>query len=177
MSTSTCRSTARAFDAAGFEPGDLTSSLADLARPALHRPRTTFATTYPYGLFAVPLDEVVEIHSSSGTTGKPVVGGYTQRRPRDLGRAGRPPRRRPPASCRGDVAQVAFGYGMFTGGFGLHYGLQRVGAAVRASLSAGNTARQIQFMEDFGTTVLICTPSYALYLGEALEKAGVRGDA
>ena len=73
----------------------------------------------------------------------------------------------------GDVAQVAFGYGMFTGGFGLHYGLQRIGALV-VPHSAGNTARQIQFMEDFGTTVLICTPSYALHLGEAAAQAGVR---
>ncbi len=157
------------LDAVGFKPGDL-SSLDDV--PGLpFTEKTAFRDNYPYGLFAVPMSEVVEIHSSSGTTGKAVVGGYTRA---DLDTWTE-------LVCRlavaagvhdGDVAQIAFGYGMFTGGFGLHYGLQRAGAAV-LPISAGNTARQIQYMKDFGTTVLIATPSYALYIGEVLQKRGV----
>jgi phenylacetate-CoA ligase len=159
-----------ALDERGIGPADITS-LADLTR----LPFTTkddFRTTYPFGLFAVPLDEVVEVHSSSGTTGRPVVGGYTRA---DLDTWAELVARFASAAgvVRGDVAQVAFGYGMFTGGFGLHYGLQRIGALV-VPHSAGNTQRQVQFMQDFGTTVLICTPSYALHLGEAVARAGVR---
>ena len=159
-----------ALDEHGVGPADITS-LSDLSR----LPFTTkddFRATYPYGLFAVPLDEVVEVHSSSGTTGTPVVGGYTRA---DLDTWAELVARFASAAgvVRGDVAQVAFGYGMFTGGFGLHYGLQRIGALV-VPHSAGNTQRQIQFMQDFGTTVLICTPSYALHLGEAVVRAGVR---
>ncbi len=157
------------LDAAGFEPGDL-GGLDDVAGLPFTE-KTDFRDNYPYGLFAVPMSEVVEIHSSSGTTGKAVVGGYTKA---DL-------ETWTELVCRlavaagvddGDVAQIAFGYGMFTGGFGLHYGLQRAGVAV-LPISAGNTARQIQYMKDFGTTVLIATPSYALYIGEVLQKRGV----
>ncbi len=159
-----------AFDELGVVPGDI-ATLADLSR----LPFTTkddFRKAYPYGLFAVPLEQVVEVHSSSGTTGTPVVGGYTRA---DLDTWAELVARLASAAgvVPGDVAQVAFGYGMFTGGFGLHYGLQRIGALV-VPHSAGNTTRQIQFMQDFGTTVLICTPSYALYLSEAVEQAGVR---
>ncbi|MGO8683300.1 MAG: phenylacetate--CoA ligase family protein [Thermoleophilia bacterium] len=155
--------------ALGFEPGDL-KTLADLQR----LPFTTkddFRDNYPYGLFAVPLDEVVEVHSSSGTTGKPVVEGFTEA-DRQLWAE---------LVCRvavgaglrrNDVVQIAFGYGMFTGGFGLHYGVQRAGATV-LPVSAGNTARQLQFMQDFGTTVLVATPSYALYLGDVLRTEGI----
>lgn len=155
--------------AAGFAPGDL-SSLDDLA----HLPFTEkgdFRDNYPYGLFAVPLEEVVEIHSSSGTTGKAVVGGYTSA---DLETWTELVCRLAVAAGahRGDVAQIAFGYGMFTGGFGLHYGLQRAGVAV-VPISAGNTARQIKVMQDFGTTILIATPSYALYMGEVIQKREV----
>ena len=157
------------LDAVGFEPGDLTGLDGVPGLPFTEK--TDFRDNYPYGLFAVPMNEVVEIHSSSGTTGKAVVGGYTKA---DL-------ETWTELVCRlavaagvhdGDVAQIAFGYGMFTGGFGLHYGLQRAGAAV-LPISAGNTARQIQFMKDFGTTALIATPSYALYIGEVLQKRGV----
>ncbi len=157
------------LDDAGFQPGDLTS-LGDLDRLPFTE-KTDFRDNYPSGLFAVPMDEVVEIHSSSGTTGRPVVGGYTQA---DLATWAE-------LVCRlavavgvheGDVAQIAFGYGMFTGGFGLHYGLQRAGATV-VPISAGNTARQLQFMRDFGTTVLIATPSYALYIGDVLQRRGM----
>lgn len=157
------------LDDAGFQPGDL-KSLGDLNRLPFTE-KNDFRDNYPSGLFAVPMDEVVEIHSSSGTTGRPVVGGYTQA---DLATWAE-------LVCRlavavgvheGDVAQIAFGYGMFTGGFGLHYGLQRAGATV-VPISAGNTARQLQFMRDFGTTVLIATPSYALYIGDVLQRRGM----
>ncbi|MBE0528528.1 MAG: phenylacetate--CoA ligase [Thermoleophilia bacterium] len=156
------------LDDAGFEPGDLVS-LSDV-RSLPVTEKTDFRDNYPSGLFAVRMDEVVEVHSSSGTTGRPVVGGYTRA---DLEMWAE-------LVCRlavavgvheGDVAQVAFGYGMFTGGFGLHYGLQRAGATV-LPISAGNTARQLQFMRDFGTTVLITTPSYALYIGDVLRRRG-----
>jgi phenylacetate-CoA ligase len=158
-----------ALDDVGFAPGDLTS-LSELGRLPFTA-KTDFRDNYPYGLFAVPLDEVVEIHSSSGTTGKAVVAGYT-RADLDLWTE---------LVCRvcvaagahpGDVAQIAFGYGMFTGGFGLHYGLQRAGVAV-VPISAGNTARQIKVMQDFGTTILIATPSYALYIGDVLRQHDV----
>ena len=154
---------------AGAEPGDV-SGLDDLRRLPFTE-KNDFRDNYPYGLFAVPLEEVVEIHSSSGTTGKAVVGGYTRA---DL-------ESWTELVCRvavaagahsGDVAQIAFGYGMFTGGFGLHYGLQRAGVAV-VPISAGNTARQIKIMQDFGTTILIATPSYALYIGEVLQQQHV----
>lgn len=126
---------------------------------------------YPYGLFAVPLKEVVRIHASSGTTGKQKVVGYTKRDIRTwsnmVARV---------AAMAGvtdeDVAQICFGYGLFTGGFGLHYGLEKLGAMI-VPASTGNTERQITMMQDFGTTVLIATPSYALYMVEAAEEMGV----
>jgi phenylacetate-CoA ligase len=157
------------FDAAGMGPHDI-RSLDDLRR----LPFTTkddFRDNYPFGLFAVPQSAVVRVHSSSGTTGKPVVGGYTRA---DLEMWSELIARIVTAAgvTRDDVAQVSFGYGMFTGGFGLHYGLEKVGATV-VPHSAGNTARQIQFMQDFGTTVLIATPSYALYIGEVVRDQGI----
>jgi phenylacetate-CoA ligase len=160
----------RAMNDMGVAPGDVTS-LDDLAALPF-TVKDDYRTNYPFGLFAEPLGNVVEVHSSSGTTGKPVVAGYTSN---DLEMWAELVARFATAAgvTRDDVCQVAFGYGMFTGGFGLHYGLQRLGALV-VPHSAGNTQRQIQFMEDFGATVVICTPSYALYLGEAADKAGVR---
>ncbi|HMK92811.1 MAG TPA: phenylacetate--CoA ligase [Thermoleophilia bacterium] len=156
---------------AGVAPGAI-ASLDDL-RALPFTTKDDFRETYPYGLFAVPLDEVVEVHSSSGTTGKPVVGGYTRA---DLELWSELIARLATAAgvTAGDVAHISFGYGMFTGGFGLHYGLQKVGATV-VPHSTGNTQRQLQFMEDFGATVLVATPSYALHLGEAAAHAGVRG--
>jgi len=126
---------------------------------------------YPYGLFAVPLREVVRVHASSGTTGQSTVVGYTRNDlknwsdmvARILTGAG---------VTDEDVVQIAFGYGMFTGGFGLHYGAERVGASV-IPLSSGNTKRQLQVMADFKTTALVCTPSYALVLADALEERGL----
>lgn len=129
---------------------------------------------YPYGLFAVPMDEIVRVHASSGTTGKPTVVGYTAQ---DIETWTELVARI--VTCAGvkksDVVQIAFGYGMFTGAFGLHYGVERVGATV-VPASSGNTEKQLLFMRDFGTTVLVSTPSYALYLAEVAQKMGIMKD-
>lgn len=130
---------------------------------------------YPFGLFAVPMSEIVRVHASSGTTGKPTVVGYTRHdiatwsevMARTLTSAG---------ANRNDFIQIAYGYGLFTGGLGLHYGGEKIGASV-IPISGGNTARQIQLMHDFGTTVLACTPSYALYIAEALHENGIERDS
>jgi phenylacetate-CoA ligase len=127
---------------------------------------------YPFGLFAVPMSEIVRVHASSGTTGKPTVVGYTRNdistwsevMARTLTSAG---------ANRNDFVQVAYGYGLFTGGLGLHYGGEKIGASV-IPISGGNTIRQIQLMHDFGSTVLACTPSYALFLAEAIEESGIK---
>ena len=127
---------------------------------------------YPYGLFAEPLKNIVRTHASSGTTGKQIVVGYTRHdlemwadcMARQLAAAG---------TTDEDVVQVSYGYGLFTGGLGAHAGAERIGATV-VPTSSGNTARQIQTMVDFGTTVLCCTPSYAMYLAESIAEAGLR---
>ncbi|PKM82817.1 MAG: phenylacetate--CoA ligase [Firmicutes bacterium HGW-Firmicutes-13] len=127
---------------------------------------------YPFGLFTVPMSEVVRIHSSSGTTGKPTVVGYTRKDidtwseliARTLTCAN---------TTKESVVQIAYGYGLFTGGLGLHYGAERIGASV-IPISGGNTQRQIMLMQDFGTTVLACTPSYALFMGEVMEEMGIK---
>jgi len=129
---------------------------------------------YPYGLFAVPLRDVVRVHSSSGTTGVATVVGYTRNDiknwsnlvARVLTAAG---------VTADDVIQIAFGYGLFTGGFGLHYGAERIGASV-IPISSGNTKRQITIMRDFGSTVLLSTPSYALNLADAMTDVGITLD-
>lgn len=129
---------------------------------------------YPFGLFAVPMSEIVRIHASSGTTGKPTVVGYTRNdiatwsevMARTLTSAG---------ADRNDFIQISYGYGLFTGGLGLHYGGEKIGASV-IPISGGNTSRQIQLMHDFGSTVLACTPSYALYLAEAIQESGISRD-
>lgn len=129
---------------------------------------------YPFGLFAVPMSEIVRIHASSGTTGKPTVVGYTRAdistwsevMARTLTCAG---------ADRNDFIQIAYGYGLFTGGLGLHYGGEKIGASV-IPISGGNTMRQIQLMHDFGSTVLACTPSYALYLAEAIQESDIKRD-
>ncbi len=154
------------MQAAGLGPESI-GSIDDLHR----LPFTTkqdLRDNYPFGLFAVPMSEIVRIHASSGTTGKPTVVGYTRHdiatwsevMARTLKCAG---------AGRNDFIQVAYGYGLFTGGLGLHYGGEKIGASV-IPVSGGNTSRQIQLMCDFGSTVLACTPSYALYLAEALQE-------
>jgi len=130
---------------------------------------------YPYGLFAVPLRDVVRVHASSGTTGQATVVGYTAN---DIKRWSSMVARVLTAAgvTKDDVVQIAFGYGMFTGGFGLHYGAERVGASV-IPISSGNTKRQLQIMQDFRTTALVCTPSYALLLADAMEEMNINRNA
>jgi phenylacetate-CoA ligase len=155
--------------AEGVRPKDV-RTLEDVRRLAF-TDKSVLRDTYPFGLFAVDMDHVVRVHSSSGTTGKPVVVGYTRG---DLNTWTELTARVAAAAgvTEKDRAQMAFGYGMFTGGFGMHYGLERIGATVIPA-SAGNTERHLMMMEDFGTTALVSTPSYALYMAEVAERAGV----
>jgi len=129
---------------------------------------------YPFGLFAEPMEDIVRIHASSGTTGKPTVVGYTREDINLWARIVANSLRRVGITSK-DVIQVAYGYGLFTGGMGLHYGCEELGAVV-IPMSGGNTQKQMMIMRDFGSTVLCCTPSYALYLGESLEEAGISKD-
>ncbi|RMG04092.1 MAG: phenylacetate--CoA ligase [Nitrospirae bacterium] len=158
------------MDEAGVKPGDI-RRLSDLSK----LPFTTkddLRDNYPFGMFAVGLERVVRVHASSGTTGKPTVVGYTRRdietwselMARTLSAAG---------VHSGDVVHNAYGYGLFTGGLGFHYGAERLGATV-IPISGGNTKRQIMIMRDFGSTVLTCTPSYALNIAEVLEDSGIK---
>jgi phenylacetate-CoA ligase len=158
------------FDASGIRPSDI-KNLDDLKRV----PFTTkqdLRDNYPFGMFAVPLENVVRIHASSGTTGRPTVVGYTARdietwsklMARSLCAAGANPN---------DIIHNAYGYGLFTGGLGVHYGAERLGASV-IPISGGNTKRQVIIMQDFGPTVITCTPSYALHLVEVAEDMGVK---
>lgn len=132
--------------------------------------KTDLRDNYPFGLFAEPKEKIVRLHASSGTTGKPIVVGYTQN---DLNMwTDLVSRVVTMASVNNqDTAQVAFSYGLFTGGFGLHYGLERAGVSV-VPISGGNTEKQLMLMEDFGTTTLISTPSYALHLAEKADELG-----
>ncbi|HSR35809.1 MAG TPA: phenylacetate--CoA ligase [Desulfurivibrionaceae bacterium] len=154
---------------AGVAPGDI-KTLADI-RLLPFTTKEDLRKNYPFGLFTVPLDRVVRIHASSGTTGKPTVVGYTKRdiatwaelMTRTLSAAG---------VHSGDIVHNAYGYGLFTGGLGAHYGAENLGAAV-IPISGGNTKRQIQIMQDFGSTVLLSTPSYALNIADAMADLGI----
>ena len=157
------------MQAAGLEPGDI-KGIEDITK----LPFTTkddLRNTYPCGLFAVPRSEVVRIHASSGTTGKATVVGYTRRdieiwsecvsrvlAMADIG--------------KNDTVQVSYGYGLFTGGLGAHYGVENVGATV-VPLSTGNTKKQLTMMKDLGVTAIMCTPSYLMYLTESIEEQGI----
>ena len=152
----------------GVEPGDI-RGIEDLHK----LPFTTkddLRDTYPFGLFAVPMSQIVRVHASSGTTGKATVVGYTKRDidnwsecvARAFAQAG---------LTRDDIIQVAYGYGLFTGGLGAHYGAEHLGATV-VPMSTGNTKKLITMMKDFGATALACTPSYLLHIAETLEAAG-----
>ncbi len=154
----------------GLTPDDI-KGVDDLAKLPFSY-KNDLRDNYPYGLFAVPMSDVVRVHASSGTTGKRIVVGYTEN---DLEMW---------ADCiarmmtaigvtKNDVVQVSFGYGLFTGGFGAHSGAEKIGATV-IPMSSGNTALQIQTMIDFGATVLCCTPSYAMYIAEEVERLGLR---
>lgn len=159
----------QALRQAGIKPEDL-RGLEDLAHLPFTR-KTDFRDNYPFGLLAVPLEEVVRVHASSGTTGKPTVVAYTAKdidtwsevMARTLACGG---------VTRADVVHNAYGYGLFTGGLGIHYGAERIGAVV-VPISGGNTRRQIMLIQDFGATALCCTPSYAVYLAESAQEMGV----
>jgi phenylacetate-CoA ligase len=133
--------------------------------------KTDLRDAYPFGMFAVPTEEIVEVHTTSGTTGKPTVSGYTED---DLDIWGEVMARALTMTGvrKHDRIQNSYGYGLFTGGMGIHYGGQKIGATV-IPISAGNTMRQLEIMQDFETTVLTCTPSYGLYLAEVAEKEGI----
>ena len=157
------------MDAAGMKCEDV-KSLEDLGKLPFTN-KQDLRDNYPFGLFTVPKKDLVRIHASSGTTGKPTVVGYTKKdmstwtecvsRIAAMGGA-----------TEEDVAQICFGYGMFTGALGLHYGLENIGATV-CPTSSGNTQKQIMYMQDFGTTVLVATPSYALHIGEVARQMGL----
>lgn len=157
------------FTKHGINPGDV-KSLDDLRRLPFTL-KQDMRDSYPYGLFAAKMEDIVRIHASSGTTGKPTVVGYTQKdintwtelMARSFVTAG---------VHKGDIIHNAYGYGLFTGGLGAHYGAENLGASV-IPMSGGNTKRQILIMKDFGSTVLTCTPSYSLYLAEAALEEGV----
>jgi phenylacetate-CoA ligase len=154
---------------AGVDAADI-RTLADVAS----LPFTTkddLRDVYPYGGFAMPMQEIVRVHASSGTTGTPTVVGYTER---DLGTWSALVARFLVAGglTRSDIVQVAFGYGLFTGGFGLHYGIERVGAAIIPA-SGGQSERQLRIMKEMKTTAIVCTPSYAVYLGELRDQLGI----
>ena len=160
------------MDAAKVSPSDI-RTVDDLYKLPFTE-KQDLRDAYPYGMFAVSTDEVVRIHASSGTTGKQTVAGYTANdleswrilTARALVAAG---------ACRGDFIHVSYGYGLFTGGLGLNGGAEKLGAAA-IPVSSGNTARQIQIMRDFGSSILCCTPSYALYIAESMKEAGVSPD-
>ncbi len=157
------------FDEMGLKPEDV-RSLDELQKlPFTYK--EDLRDNYPFGMFAVPMDSVVRIHASSGTTGQPTVVGYTARdiqiwselMARTLMAGG---------ATRGDMIHNAYGYGLFTGGLGFHYGAEKLGASV-IPISGGNTKRQVMIMKDFGPTILTCTPSYALLIGEVAEEMEV----
>lgn len=154
---------------AGVKPSDI-KNLRDL-RKLPFTTKEDLRLNYPFGLFAVPFERVVRIHASSGTTGKPTVVGYTKR---DIDSWAELMART--LSCggahQGDVVHNAYGYGLFTGGLGAHYGAEKLGAAV-IPISGGNSKRQIMIMQDFGSTVLMCTPSYALNLADVMKEMNV----
>jgi len=157
------------FDAVGLQPGDI-KSIDDIVKLPFTM-KQDLRDNYPFGLFAVPKEKLVRIHASSGTTGKQTVVGYTKSdvehwsegSARAIAAAG---------GTKSDYIHVSYGYGLFTGGLGLHYGAEMLGATV-IPVSSGNTARQVQIMQDFGSNILCCTPSYAMFIGETLREMGV----
>ncbi len=157
------------MDEKGILPGDI-KSVDDLSKLPITN-KQDLRDNYPFGLFAVPMDDIVRIHASSGTTGKQTVVGYTKG---DLDVWGEVMARTLTAAGadKSWIIHVSYGYGLFTGGLGAHIGAETIGAAVIPA-SSGNTARQIQIMTDFGSNLLACTPSYAMYLAESIEKAGI----
>ena len=159
----------KSFDNKGIKPSDF-KQLSDISKfPTVTK--LDLRDNYPFGLFAQPLKNIVRIHASSGTTGKPIVAGYTKN---DIDIWAEVMART--LSCGGcgedDIVQNAYGYGLFTGGLGIHYGSERIGSTV-VPISGGNTKRQIMLIQDFGSTIITCTPSYALNIAEVAESLGV----
>ncbi|MEM2933745.1 MAG: phenylacetate--CoA ligase [Methanocellales archaeon] len=158
------------FDKAGIEPEDI-KKLDDVVKLPFTR-KSDLRDTYPYGLLCVPLNRIIRFHASSGTTGKPTVVAYTQSdiaewtasMARALTSIG---------LGRGDIVQISYGYGLFTGGLGLHYGVEAIGASALPT-SVGNTERQVELLVDLGTTAIACTPSYFLHINEVAERMGVK---
>ena len=159
----------RKFNEAGVEPGDI-QCLADITKLPFTK-KVDLRDNYPTGMFSAPKSQVVRYHVSSGTTGKPTVVGYTKG---DIETWSESLARAMTSIGLGpdDVVQVGYGYGLFTGGLGLHYGAERIGAAV-LPVGVGNTERQIELMQDLGTTAIACTPSYFLHIMEVAEKMGI----
>ncbi|HZJ75494.1 MAG TPA: phenylacetate--CoA ligase [Clostridia bacterium] len=157
------------FKQHGIEPRDITS-IDDIVKLPFTE-KQDLRDNYPYGLFAVPKEEIVRIHASSGTTGKQTVVGYTKK---DILHWSNGTARALVAASatKEDYIHISYGYGLFTGGLGLHYGAEMLGAAA-IPVSSGNTTRQIQIMQDFGSNILCCTPSYAVYIGETLREEGI----
>ncbi|MCC6028237.1 MAG: phenylacetate--CoA ligase [Archaeoglobi archaeon] len=158
----------RKFKELGLHPSDI-RGLEDLPKLPFTK-KQDLRDNYPFGMFAVPISQIVRFHASSGTTGKPTLVGYTEN---DI-------RMWVESLCRGlvscgvtheDIVQIAYGYGLFTGGLGFHYAVEKIGATA-LPISTGNTARQIELMKDLGVTVIACTPSYMLYMAEYAEKMG-----
>ena len=157
------------FDEMGLLPGDI-HGIEDITKLPFTT-KTDLRDTYPFGLFAVPREELARIHASSGTTGKQTVVGYTKNDVKVW------------ATCaarsivgiggtKDDFVHVSYGYGLFTGGLGLHYGAEELGATA-IPVSSGNTARQVQILQDYGSDILCCTPSYAMYIGETVRDKGI----
>lgn len=159
----------RTFDKLGIKP-DIIEDLSDISKLPFTS-KQDLRDNYPYGMFAVPLRDIVRIHSSSGTTGKPTVVGYTRN---DLENWNNLVARLMTAGgvSKDDIVHISFTYGLFTGGFGLHYGAETIGASV-IPVSSGNTQRQLAIMQDYKSTTLVSTPSYALHIAETMEKMGI----
>lgn len=157
------------LDDVGVKPADI-QTLKDIEKLPFTS-KSDLRDAYPFGMFAVDTDDIVEVHTTSGTTGKPTVSGYTRKDidlwgevvARALSMAG---------ATKKDLVQNCYGYGLFTGGLGVHHGGQKVGCTV-IPISAGNTQRQIEIIQDFKSTIITCTPSYAMYIAEVLEKEGI----
>ncbi|MCQ2074464.1 MAG: phenylacetate--CoA ligase [Bacteroidaceae bacterium] len=163
----------RKFDEYGIRPEDI-SSIDDIVKLPF-TVKHDLRDNYPFGMMAVPMSDIIRIHASSGTTGKPIVVGYTEKDLENWSEA--------VARCltsfgldSSDLIQIAYGYGLFTGGLGLHYGVQRIGATVIPA-GTGNTVKQLQMMSDFSTSALACTPSYAMYMAEKMNKYDIPVDS
>jgi phenylacetate-CoA ligase len=157
------------LDEAGVKPSDI-KSIEDITKLPF-TVKTDLRDNYPFGMFAVPQGELVRIHASSGTTGKQTVVGYTKQdidiwaecTARAIAAAG---------GTKNDIIHISYGYGLFTGGLGLHYGAEYLGATA-LPVSSGNTQRQVQLLRDFGSDIICCTPSYAMFIGETIRDMGI----